>query len=230
MSIDPRSYTGRHDAQGRPASSPGHRGRAPDRPQQQQHESYMRHMRNASATSFSSSDEDPPRVSRLPSGLKTRLSLLRKSEQKQQEQLDPSRLQPPSARLPPRNPYGRNSWYSTGYENSPCWSLDSVVLDHRPQSAPPPEYEHHPKPCRQHQADPYQGKVAFYKDRISLSPEGRREKERYEADNQAGCCGLCEIGTVSKVAAWVGPWLTGVGTIMLYGLAATGKCFGGCFH
>ncbi|KAK8014291.1 hypothetical protein PG990_007587 [Apiospora arundinis] len=162
-------------------------------------------MRNASATSFSSSDEDPPRVSRLPSGLKTRLSLLRKSEQKQQEQLDPSRLQPPSARLP--------RGIRTG-----------AIAGTRP------EYEHHPKPCRQHQADPYQGKVAFYKDRISLSPEGRREKERYEADNQAGCCGLCEIGTVSKVAAWVGPWLTGVGTIMLYGLAATGKCFGGCFH
>ena len=72
--------------------------------------------------------------------------------------------------------------------------------------------------------------MAFYRDRISLSPEGRREKERYEADSQPGCCGLCEIGTVSKVAAWVGPWLTGVGTIMLYGLAATGKCFGGCFH
>ena len=135
MSIDRQLYSSRHDAQGRPASSPG-RGRLPDR---RENESYMRHMRNASATSFTSSDEDPPRnVSRLPSGLKPRLSLLRKSELKRQQELDPTRLQPPSARLPPRNPYGRNSWYSTGYENSPCWSLDSVVLDHRPQSAPPP--------------------------------------------------------------------------------------------
>lgn len=94
----------------------------------------------------------------------------------------------------------------------------------------PAEYDHHPKPCRQHEADPYQGQVAFYRDRISLSPQGRREKQQYESDKQAGCCGLCEIGSVNTVAAWVGSWLTGVGTIMLYGLAATGKCFGGCFH
>lgn len=138
MSIEPKSHTGRRSDSGRSKYSPG-RGRTPDRQQNGQQQSYTRHMRNVSATSFSSSDEDPPRnTSRLPSGLKTRLSLLRKSEQKRQQQLDPNRLQPPSARLPVRNPYGRNSWYSTGYENSPCWSLDSVVLDQRPQSAPPP--------------------------------------------------------------------------------------------
>ncbi|KAK8069923.1 hypothetical protein PG994_006539 [Apiospora phragmitis] len=77
------------------------------------------------------------------------------------------------------------------------------------------QYEHHPKPQRQHEADPDQGQVVFYKDRISLSPKGRREKKLLEADPQPGCCGLCEISTVNKVAAWVGPWLTGVGTIML---------------
>ncbi|KAK8085433.1 hypothetical protein PG997_006704 [Apiospora hydei] len=188
-------------------------------------------MRNVSATSFSSSDEDPPRVARLPSGLKTRLSLLRKSEPKRQQQLDPTRLSPLSARPPVRNPYGRNSWYSTGYENSPCWSLDSVVLDQRPQSAPPPEYEHHPKPMRHHEVDPYKGQVAFYKDSISMSPQGRHEREkRHEADAKPCCCGLFEVGTVNTAAAWIGSWLTGVGTIMLYGLAASGKCFGGCLH
>ncbi|KAK7943577.1 uncharacterized protein PG986_012690 [Apiospora aurea] len=163
-------------------------------------------MRNVSATSFSSSDEDPPRVARLPSGLKTRLSLLRKSEQKRQQQLDPTRLSPLSAR-------------------PPCETRTGAIAGTRL------EYEHHPKPMRHHEVDPYKGQVAFYKDSISMSPQGRREREkRREADAKPCCCGLFEVGTVNTAAAWIGSWLTGVGTIMLYGLAASGKCFGGCLH